>query len=146
MIRGPRPTDQGYIASTWTRSMLSTHASQRHMRSRTGQQISQQIDAVLDRPDTRAWLCVRDAEPDVIRGWIVYVDGPATPTIHYVYTRRDDRGTGVAAALLAKLGITRTTGVVCTSYGPSSESMRGRYKASVHYPLNEFLSDPKEIK
>lgn len=119
--------------------MLSTHASQRHLRTRTGQQINEQVDRVLDRADTRAWVCVREREPDVIRGWIVYAEGPATPVVHYLYTQRDERGVGVAAALLARLGIARTTSVVCTSYGPSSESMRGRYKASVHMPLAEFL-------
>lgn len=139
MIRRPIATDQGYIASTWARSMLSTHASQRHLRSRTGTQIGQQIDAVMDRKDTRAWLCVRDAEPNYIRGWILYVEGPSTPVVHYAYVRRDDRGVGVAGELLAKLGITRLSGVVCTSLGPSSESMRGRYKASVYVPLVEFL-------
>lgn len=139
MIRAPRPSDQSYIASTWARSMLSTHASQRHMRSRTGRQIGEQLNAVMDRPDTRAWLYVKTHDHDAIVGWVVYVEGPAVPTIHYLYTRRDDRGTGVAAALLAKLGVTRTGGVVCTSLGPSSESMRGRYKASVYVPLAEFL-------
>jgi hypothetical protein len=139
LIRSPVASDQGYIAATWARSMLSTHAHQRHMRSRTGQQIGQQIDAVLDRPDTRAWLCVRDHEPQFIRGWVLFVDGPSTPTVHYLYTRRDERGCGVAGALLAKLGVDRAHGVVCTSLGPSSESMRGRYRASVYMPIAEFL-------
>jgi len=139
MIRRPRPSDQGYIAATWARSMLSCHASQRHLRSRNGQQIGQQIDAVLDRKDTRAWLSVRPEDQDQIRGWILYCEGPAVPTIFYIYVRRDDRGVGVAQELLDALGITRTTGVVCTSIGPSSESVRGRYKAAVYVPLSEFL-------
>lgn len=139
MIRAPLRSDQGYIAATWARSMLSTHAHQRHMRSRTGQQIGKQIDAVMDRADTRGLVCVRDADRNYILGWVLYVEGPSVPVLHYLYVRRDERGVGIAAALLAKLDITRTSGVVCTSHGPSSESMRGRYKASVHVPLDEFL-------
>lgn len=145
MIRPPLPSDQGYIASTWARSMLSTHAHQRHMRSRTGQQIGKQIDAIMDRPDTRGLLVVRDSDRDYILGWMLYVEGPTVPIVHFLYTRnfnaegRALRGQGIAAALLSKIGVDRTKAVVCTSYGPASESMRGRYKASVHVPLADFL-------
>lgn len=144
MIRPPIRSDQSYIASTWARSMLSTHAHQRHMSSRTGTQIGKQIDAVMDREDTRALVCVRAATTahplgDFILGWVLYCAGPATPTVHYLYTRRDERGIGVAAALLAQIGVARDRGVICTSHGPSSESMRGRWRASVHVPLDEFL-------
>lgn len=139
MIRSPRKSDQGYIAATWARSMLSTHMHQRHMRSRTGQQIGEQINAVMDRTDSRALLCVKDSDHDYIVGWVLYVEGPAVPVVHYLYSRRDFRGVGVAAALLGELGVTRQSGVVCTSYGPSSLSMRSRYKSSVHVDLDEFL-------
>jgi len=139
MIRPPLPSDQGYIASTWARSVLSTHAHQRHLSSRTGAQVGRQIDRVMDRPDTRALVACRDKDPNFITGWMIYVVGPRTPTIHYLYTRRDERGVGIAASLLARIGVDRARGVVCTSHGPSSESMRGRYRASVHLPLEEFL-------
>lgn len=139
MIRPPARSDQSYIASTWARSMLSMHAHQRHLRSKTGQQIGRQIDQVLDRSDTRALICAKDNDPSHIFGWILYVQGPSVPVVHYLYTRRDNRGEGVAAALLAGIGVTRTNSVVCTSYGPSSESMRSRFKASVHVPLVDFL-------
>jgi hypothetical protein len=139
MIRPPLPTDQGYIASTWARSVLSTHAHQRHFSSRTGEQVGKQIDAVLDRPDTRGLVVCSDRDRDHILAWLLYCDGPSTPVVFYLYTRRDDRGVGHAAALLSRIGVTRQKGVVCTSLGPSSESMRGRFKASVYVPLQEFL-------
>lgn len=119
--------------------MLSTHAHQRHFRSRTGQQIGKQIDQVMDRPDTRALLVVRDGDQNYIVSWVLYCDGPKVPVVYYLYTRRDNRGEGHAAALLERLGVDRIKAVVCTSHGPSSESMRGRYKASVHVPLVDFL-------
>jgi hypothetical protein len=125
--------------------MLSSHTSQRHFRSRTGQQIGDQISAVMDRPDTRGLLVVRDDNPNYILGWIVYVEGASVPIVHFTYVRNEDvagralRGQGIAGQLLKAIGVDRTRAVVCTSYGPSSESMRGRYKASVHVPLAEFL-------
>lgn len=139
MIRPPLPSDQGYIAATWARSVLSTHAHQRHLSSRTGEQVGKQIDRVMDRYDTRALVACRASDPDFITGWMIYVEGPRIPTIHYLYVRRDERGVGIAAQLLARIGVDRLHGVVCTSHGPSSASMRGRYRASVHLPLDEFL-------
>ena len=145
LIRDPRATDQAYIAATWARSLLSTHASQRHGSARTPRQIGPQIDAVLDRGDTRALVAAIDRDSDYIVGYVVYVDGPAVRVVHYLYTRDHDRegralrGQGVAGALLARIGVDRRRAVVCTSDGPSSESMRGRYKASVHVPLADFL-------
>lgn len=146
MIRGPTPRDQGYIAATWARSMLSTHAHQRHLSSRTGEQIGKQISAVLDRADSRALLYVRERDPEAILGWVLYVEGPSTPMVHFLYVRSKDsngiplRGNGIAGKLLSRVGVKRDAGVVCTSHGPSSESMRGLYRASVHVPLAEFLS------
>jgi hypothetical protein len=150
VIRGPRSGDQSFIAATWARSMLSTHAHQRHMRSRTGRQIGQQIDAVLDRPDTRALLSVKAHDPNVIHGWILYVEGPGVPVVHYCYCRKKDadgaalRGRGIVTEMLDRIGVRRDSGVVCTSFGPDSTILRGRYKASVHLPLVDFLK-PGEL-
>lgn len=146
MMRGPVPKDQPYIAATWARSMLSMHALQRHGTMRTGRQIGPILDAVLDRPDTRALLCVKDSDHDVITGYVVYVEGPSVPVVHWLYTRDHDdegnplRGQGVAAALLSRIGVDRSRAVICTSTGPASESMRGRYRASIHVPLTDFLA------
>lgn len=137
MIRLPRPTDQSYIASTWRQSVSSmSHFRQRHL---CREQLNDQIDRVMDRSDTRALVACLDSDTDYIVGWMCYVDGPRTPTVHYLYLRRDYRGDGIAARLLERIGVDRARGVVCTSHGPSSESMRGRYRASVHLPLEEFL-------
>ncbi len=140
MIRPPLPTDQGYIAKTWAQSVSSmSHFKQRHMSSSQGRLLNSQIDAVLDRPDTRGLIVCSDRDHDHILAWMVYCDRPLIPVVFYIYTRRDDRGIGHAAALLDRIGVTRQKGVVCTSLGPSSESMRGRFRASVYVPLQEFL-------
>lgn len=112
------------------------------MRSRTGQQIGAQIDAVLDRADTRAWVAVHQEQ---IVGWLLYVEGPKVPVVHFVYVRNRAadgtmlRGRGICTALLRQINVTRESAVVCTSGGPSGTTMRGLYKASVYMPLEEFL-------
>lgn len=160
VIRAPRPEDQAYIAATWARSMMSGarsgHAMRRHGAQRGGSTIASlggRIDAVLDRHDTRALVAVwPERGPggrDYIVGWAIYVDAAGVPIVHYVYTRDHDaegrplRGTGIAGAIFRRLGIGRTTAVVCTSDGPSSEGLRGRFRASTYMPLEDFLR-PKE--
>src|SRR4026209_2277578 len=84
VIRTPRKTDQGYIASPWAKSILrGTHAWERHGTARTGHQIHSLIDQVLDRQDTRALVRVKPGDPDVILGWVLYVEGPGVPIVHY---------------------------------------------------------------
>lgn len=164
MIRPPLPADQGYIASTWSRSMMSAmragHAIRRHGQRSSArvalpserdlrELIGARIDAVLDRPDTRALVSVLDGNwdngRDFIVGWILYVEGPSVPVIHYAYCRDHDacgnplRGRGVVRDLLHRVGVSHDRAVVCTSEGPASDSMRAHFKASVHVPLAEFL-------
>lgn len=156
MIRLARATDQAFIASTWTRSICSTHkvpgastrghAYQRHVGSAMWTKVSGQVDAVMDRPDSRAIVTCHPFEQDRIIGWIVYVDGASVPIVHYAYVRaRDDAGTdqrgrGFAAKMLEHIGVLPLTPVVCTSLGPSSAMMRARYRAASYMPLEEFLA------
>lgn len=143
MIRGPLRTDQGYIASSWSKSILrGTHAWERHRTARNGHQINKLIDDVMDRSDTRALLRVRPHDPDAILGWVVYCAGAGTPIIHYLFVTKDARGDGIGSELLLHAGVKRDTAVVCTSDGPSSAMMRTLYPAAVHMPLAAFLKPP----
>ncbi len=165
-IRPPRPDDQGYIAKTWARSMLSTlaggHAMARHGAQRErpvskGQrrqdalgEINRRIDLVLDRPDTRALVAVQAGNGggarDYILAWVVYCDAAGVPIVHYAYTRDHDdagealRGRGLVRQLFARIGIARAAPVICTSDGPSSTAMRDHFRASTYFPLDQFLS------
>jgi hypothetical protein len=166
-IRPPRPEDQGYIAKTWSRSMLSAHAGghaiARHGAQRTapvskGQrrqdlltELNRRIDVVLDRPDTRALVAVQPGNGgggarDYILAWVVYVDAAGVPIVHYAYTRDHDdtgetlRGRGLVRAIFERVGIARDTPVICTSDGPSSAAMRDHFRASTYYPLDQFLT------
>lgn len=165
-IRPPRPDDQGYIAKTWARSVLSGlaggHAMARHGAQRArpvskGQRrqdaldaLNRRIDLVLDRADTRALVAIQagngGAARDYILAWVVYVDAAGVPIVHYAYTRDHDdsgetlRGRGIVRAIFERIGITRGTPVICTSDGPCSAAMRDHFRASTYFPLDQFLT------
>lgn len=153
MIRAVRPTDQAFIAATWTRSVCSMnhlpgktsgrfghgHAMARHAGSALWERVSKEIDAVMDRSDSRGIVCCRAHDHDAITAWMVYAEGAGAPLVHYVYCRERERGNGLGAELLHHIGVGMSTAVVCTSLGPSSERMRSRYPASVHLPLADYL-------
>jgi hypothetical protein len=140
VIREPRKSDQGYIASTWAKSILrGTHAWERHIAARSGHQIHALIDHVLDRLDTRGLLRVKPSDPDVIHAWILFAHGPGAPTVHYLYTRADEREHGFAGALLHQIGVRRDSELICTSDGPSSAMVRTLYPGARYVPLATFL-------
>ena len=149
MIRPARATDQAFIASTWTRSICSTHkvpgvsskghAYQRHIGSAMWNKVSQQVDAVMDRSDSKALVLCRPDDQNALLGYVVYAEVRGVPVVHYTYLRRDERERGLAADLLRAIGVHHGTAVVCTSLGPSSQMMRSRYKAASYMPLSEFL-------
>lgn len=137
LIRGPRKTDQGYIASTWVQQMRSA----RNMSPKRGVAVfGRQVDAVLDRPDTRALVRHRAGDPDAILGWVVYVEGPGVPMIHFAYVRREARGHGYGAELLQRVGVTPSIAFVYTCRGPSTSRLLTKYRAASHLPLQEFLA------
>lgn len=149
MIREPEPSDGAFVASTWVKSILMSgrghrqvpHALRRHgnsrwMGSKVGEILNAQVNAVMDREDTRALIMAWDTHPDVILGYLVYAPGTI---VHYLWTRREERNGGIATALLLRVGVTESTPVVCTSEGPNSADMRLRYKLARYVPLEEFL-------
>lgn len=148
-LRAAIPADQSYVAASWTRSMLALHASDREPTMKTWDQISRLIDAVLERPETRVVIACAAHDLAAIVGWCCYALGLGAPVVHYLYVRttaptpqgpQPARGIGIAAALLAHIGVEHDTAVVCTSLGPSSRDMRGWYLASSYLPLTEYLN------
>jgi GNAT superfamily N-acetyltransferase len=136
VIRGPRKSDQSFLAATWVRNLSG--AANRRLGPHGGE-IGRQVDAVFDRDDTRALIRYAAGDMDHILGYVVYVEGAGVPVVHYLYTRKDNRARGVASELLRAAGVKRDSAVVCTSLGPDSMRMRSRYKGAVHMPLNDFL-------
>lgn len=136
MIRGPRKSDQSYLAATWVRSLAGV--ASRRLGHRGGE-IGRAVDSVFDRGDTRALIRHAAGDPDRILGYVVFVEGAGVPVVHYLYTREKQRGRGIASELLAACGVKKAGSVVCTSLGPDSQRMRGRYLGAVHMPLADFL-------
>ncbi len=136
MIRGPRKQDQSYLAATWVRSLSGV--ANRRLGSRGGE-IGRAVDAVFDRNDTRALIRHAAGDSDRILGYIVFVEGAGVPVVHYLYVRDKHRNKGIATELLTACGATKAGSVVCTSLGPDSQRMRGRYKGAVYMPLADFL-------
>ena len=143
MIRGPRQSDQNYIASTWVRSLAGV--ANRRL-GRRGGEIGIAVDQVLDRGDTRALIRHQAGNRDHILGYVVFVEGAGVPVVHYIYVRQDYRGRGLATQLLREAGVTSDSSVVCTSLGPDSARIRSRYQGAVYMPLDEFLQPPKGIR
>jgi hypothetical protein len=140
VIREPRKSDQGYVTSTWIRSIMrGTHVIERHGLARSGQQLHGLIDKLMDRPDTKALLRVKPSDPDVIHAWLMYTEGQGVPVIHFVYTRADERQRGFAGELLHRIGVRRDGEAICTSDGPSSAMVRSLYPGVRYVPLANFL-------
>jgi GNAT superfamily N-acetyltransferase len=136
MIRGPRSSDQAFIASTWVRSMSGVGGRKL---GRDGGLVAKRIDDVFDRGDTRALVRHAAGDQDRIMGWVVYVDGPGVPVAHYLYVRKEHRGKGIGAELLTAVGIRREATFVYTCLGPSTRQIVTAYPLGVHMPLKEFL-------
>jgi hypothetical protein len=142
-VRAPRGSDQNYVAATWVRSLAGV--ANRRLGQRGGE-IGRAVDSVFDRADTRALIRHAPGDVDRILGYVVYVEGAGVPVIHYCYCRQDYRGRGIVTELLSAAGVTKPGSVVCTSLGPDSQRLRGRYKGAVYLPLAEFLQPPTGIR
>jgi hypothetical protein len=154
MIRPAVATDQAYIAKTWAKSVCSMtsvpgktslrfghgHALKRHLGSDLWEATNKQIDAVMDREDSRAIVLCSAHDRNAITAYLVYAVDAGAPLVHYLYCRDAGRGSGAGAELLHHIGVARSTAVVCTSVGPSSEEMRARYARSTYLPLADFLT------
>lgn len=115
------------------------HAQQRHVGSTLWTETSAQVDAVMDRGDSRCLVVCRAHDQNAITAWLVYAEGFGAPVVHYLYARSKERGKQLGAELLHSIGVGMSTAVVCTSVGPSSERIRTMYPASAHLPLADFL-------
>lgn len=141
-LREPRATDQSYIASTWVRSIAGR--GDRPLGPRYGD-LGRQVDAVMDRAETRALIRHAAHDKDAILGYVVFAEGVGVPLVHFCYVRmkhdgHDLRGSGIATALLSAIRVVRDKPAVCTSITTGdSRYLRDAYKLVVPMPLKEFL-------
>lgn len=133
LVREPRPTDQGYIASTWARSM--THNSRRWTR-RNHAALS--VDRVLDHASTAVLVACKDGEPDRIVGWLCWAKVDAARVVHYCYVRDSWRREGVMSALLKAAKLDDDRPMLITHKGPSTHWAAAKFQAT-HKPIQELL-------
>ena len=99
-IRKLRPTDVAYIADSWVRSCRSQYPIS-EMPAKVIKKFGERVCALVSVAEV---LIAHDPQnDDVIYGFICYEKGlflgQNTPTLHYIYTRRDFRKLGIASAL-----------------------------------------------
>lgn len=136
-LRKPKAQDQAFLASTWCRQMANANPD-RARGLRFGD-VGRDVDAVLDRGDTRALIRHSAGDPDSIVGWACYAEGPGVPVLHMVYVRKEHRGNGYGGELLAAIGIDRAASFVFTQRGPA-KWMASAYPGGTYLALEDFLS------
>lgn len=132
-IREPRSTDQGYIASTWLRSI--THNTRRRTRQA---KVSGGIDRVLDHASTAVLVACRELEPDRIVGWVCWAKIPAARVVHYLYVRDSWRREGVAKELMRAAKLDDSRPLMYTHKGPAAHWAAPKYQAT-HKPIQELI-------
>lgn len=134
VLRTPRPTDQSYIASTWTHSLVS------HDKANRKSETNQLVDKLLDDPSVRLLVACEPTNTDQIDGWLCYTPTPRALVVHYVYVRDKMRRRGIARAMLAKaMGAKTSARLAYTMIGPSSSVLLTKWSDAVHVPIREFL-------
>lgn len=136
MIRGPRRSDQGYVASTLVRSMSG--CANRPLGEKGGA-LGRLVDQVLERDDARILLRHAPGDSDRILGYVMHIAGPGVPCIVYCYVRNEHRGKGYATELLTAAGCRKTESLVYLCKGPSTRQMVTAYPAATYLPLEQFL-------
>ena len=146
-LRPGRPGDQGYVTSTWLRSLQNAPGCRKVPRSSFYKAHGTDVDRLLDRPDVRIVVACDPADIDAILGWLCYTQMPPSMlALHYVYVRAEDRlgvelrRRGIARALLeaAREGLTRDTKLVYTYKGPSEKALLATHPAT-YVPVGRFL-------
>jgi hypothetical protein len=135
VIRGPRATDQGYIASTWGRNLAcrSRFTSKGEIR-----RVNDLIDRVLDRAETKLLVACAVAQPDRILGWICWAPVPRFPVLHYVYVRKEERGARIGSRLMLEAGIDPRKPFVYSMSGPCVKWL-SRWPRAVSVPIADYL-------
>lgn len=152
VARNPCAEDQGYVLTTWLRSMRQAEPYHSQPKRRYFGRVGDQLDRLFDggRNATRVLIAAVAGDQDRIAGWVCYSPISGAPTIHYVYVREgaDEadryRRRGLARALLATVlrsdpaGPTRAP--IYTSIGPGLRYLTRLYPHAVYMALEDFLA------
>ena len=91
-IRLGRPSDLPYVVDTWVK--------RGHDRGERLHAATARVRAILARADSVLRVACLPDDSDAIIGWAA-VTAADSPTLHYVYVRKDARNQGIARLLLA---------------------------------------------
>lgn len=143
VLRDPRADDQGYITSTWLKSMRHASRYNAMPSPRYFRIVGGQIDALLDRSDTRCLVAAFDDDLDRIAGWLVYTPVAGAPVLHYLYVRKsrdsNQRRRGIGTRLLRRVGF--APGHVCfyTFHGPQLVILQHMLDRAAPMDIERFL-------
>ena len=124
LLRAAEKSDRGYVLEHWVRAHSHTaeafHAGPNYVPGMWAQ-----VEAIFDR--SACLIACAAASPAVILGFCVVEHAhaaPSAPVVHYVFTRQDMRGMGIAKALLSPLA--QTPGVRFSHLPPFHVCVKGR--------------------
>lgn len=134
LIRKPKPSDQGYVASTWVRALCAAD------RDTTEGAAGVTVDRLLDHPNVSCLLACDPDRPAGIHGWLVWSPMKAIRLVHFAYVRAPLRDRGIASALRSAAGLDdETRPLVYTLRGPLYRSLSRKYPNAIEQPIEEFL-------
>ena len=119
MIRAARPTDQAFVASSWSLSM--TRSNRRNKDSAAYRML---VDSTLDHPSVRVAIACDPDDTDRIIGWLVYTQIASMLILHYAFVREKERRKGIARAMVDFANVPTATQVVYTFEGPSTNKLK----------------------
>lgn len=132
MVRPARPSDQSYVASSWSIALARAGGV------RIGG-CRDTVDALLDHPSVRVVIACDPAETDHIMGWLAFTPMPGVRCVHFVVVRAPLRDKGLASALRAAAGLADERPLVFTLRGPCAKSLEHKYPTAIYQPIEEFL-------
>lgn len=143
IVREMKDSDVSYVRNSWCKSSYS-HLTAAHFLSKQGQPPAYQVykvlfDRVMDKvlTDADCSVAVNDDDYDQILGFVVYTRNPDGdhPVLHYVQTKKDLWGNGIARTMLEAVGITKEQPCIYTFTSPILGKWRtpGKWKHIPHW-------------
>jgi GNAT superfamily N-acetyltransferase len=131
-VRRPVADDQGYVASTWVKS-LYTADKRRRMSD-----LNALVDRMLDEPTVRLLVACEPTDAERILGWVAFTPSVGLPVLHYVYVREKHRRHGIARQMANHIGLSGR--FIYTLRGPDADGLTAKHPTAVHVDIHEFLN------
>ncbi len=134
-LRKPRPTDQGFVADSWTRNALQ--GDRKLVRS----EVNRTVDRLLDDEAVRLLIANEPGQTNTIVGWLAYTPLPSGLVVHFAYVRERARRRGVGGQLLGRALEGRQRKIFWTMRGPDAKWLAERYRVAIPMTLTEFWGE-----